>query len=189
MITTEIIDEIKKAQESSKTLLLEKYVNTDGVVKDYVIKLLPGDGYHSLVQQSLEILDNNAQKFMSDIKPADADMAEWAKAVSEQIDSFKKSLDPDKEKKAFTYKNPTVSDNGMHFYEEEFKSGNVNTVMIKNIEVMSTTLHSETVEEKLPKGNVARYKHIIRSHLPISKYVGQFNLSPDKVQNVKAVLV
>jgi hypothetical protein len=189
MNATEIIEEIKKAQESSKTLLLEKYVNSDGVVKDYVVRLLPGEGYHDLVKQSLDILDSNTQKFMSDIKPEDADMAEWATAISDQIDSFKKSLNPDKEKKAFTYKNPTVSNDGMHFYEEEFKSGNVNTVIIKNVEVLSTTLHSENVEEKLPKGNIARYKHIIKSHLPITRYVGQFNLSADKVQCVKAVLV
>jgi hypothetical protein len=42
-------------------------------------------------------------------------------------------------------------------------------------------------EAKEPKGNIPKYKNIIKSKLPISQYVGQFNLSPDKVEMVKSL--
>lgn len=183
----QIKTEVKKALAGDKVLLLEKYTSSEGQIKDYVIRLLPDDGYINLVKESLEILNNEAEKFLRDIRPSSADAVEWAKAAAEQIASFSNSLNPDKEKKNFNFKNPLVKDDGLYFYESEFKDGNINTVIIKNAQVLSSTNHSEEAEDKLPKGNIARYKYLIRAHLPVSKYVAQFILSPGKVETVKAV--
>lgn len=185
----QIQEEIKKALAGSKTLLLEKYVNSDKEVKDFVIELLPDDGYNNLVRESMEIINNNAGLFISELRPADANLAEWATAVAEQLDSFKKSLEPDKVQKDFKVNKPMVKVDGMFLYDSEFKAGNVSTVIIKNAKILSFTNHSEPNEGKLPKSNVARYKYIIRSRLPISKYVAQFVLNPLKVESVKAVSV
>jgi hypothetical protein len=75
----------------------------------------------------------------------------------------------------------------MYFYESEFKASAVSTIILKNVQVLSSTNHSKDVEDKIPKGNIAKYKHMIREHLPVSKYVAQFALSPGKVAIVKAV--
>lgn len=187
MTTEEIRQEIEKALAGDKTLMLQGYTSSDGSVKDYVVSLLPDDGYKQLVKSSYEKLNTETEFFMQELRPADADITEWAKAVSEQLDSFSKSMSEDKPVKEMQFKNPTVKQGGMHFYKAELEAGYVKTVILKNVAVLSTTNHSPDKEVKEPKGNIPKYKSMIRAHLPVSKYVGQFNLSPDKVELVRAL--
>jgi hypothetical protein len=168
MTIEEIKNEIDKALAGDRTLMLKGYKSSDGTVKDHVVVLLPEDGYNEL-------------------RPKDADTAEWAQALIEQGDSFSASLNPDKPVKEMQFKNPLVKQGGMHFYKSEIESGEVQTVIIKNLQVLSTTNHTPEKEAKEPKGNIPRHKNLIKSKLPISQYVGQFNLSPDKVELVRAV--
>jgi len=187
MTTDEIKTEIEKALAGDRTLMLKGYKSSDGSVKDYVVLLLPDDGYKNLIKTSKEKLDKETEFFMNELRPADADIVEWATAIAEQMDSFNKSMSDDKPVKEMQFKNPTVKQGGMHFYQSEFESGDIQTVIIKNVQVLSTTNHTPDKEVKLPKGNVPRYKSLIRSKLPVNQYVGQFNLSPDKVDMVKAL--
>ena len=187
MTTDEIKTEIEKALAGHRTLMLKGYKSSDGSVKDYVVLLLPDDGYKNLIKTSHEKLNKETEFFMSELRPADADITEWSTAVTEQLDSFTKSMSADKPVKEMQFKNPTVKQGGMHFYQSEFESGAINTVIIKHAQVLSTTNHTPDKEVKLPKGNVPRYKSLIKSKLPINQYVGQFNLSPDKVDMVKSL--
>jgi hypothetical protein len=187
MTTDEIKIEIDKALAGDKTLLLKGYKSSDGSVKDHVVLLLPDGGYKDLVKKSREKLDTETDFFMSELRPTDADISEWAVAITEQIASFSNSLAEDKPVKEMQFKNPLVKQGGMHFYQSEFESGDIQTVVIKNVQVLSTTNHTPEKEAKEPKGNVAKYKNLIKSKLPISQYVGQFNLSPDKVDSVKSL--
>jgi hypothetical protein len=189
MTTDEIKIEIEKALAGDRTLMLKGYKSSDGSVKDYVVLLLPDDGYKHLVKTSQEKLNKEVEFFMNEIRPADADIVEWATAIAEQHDSFVKSLSDSKPAKYMQFKNPTVKQGGMHFYQSEFESGAVQTVIIKNVQVLSTTNHTPDKEVKEPKGNIPRYKNLIRSKLPISQYEGQFNLSPDKVDMVKSLFM
>lgn len=187
MTSDEIKHEVEKALAGDKTLMLKGYKSSDGAVKDYVVLLLPDDGYKNLVKTSHEKLNKETEFFMNELKPADADIAEWAAAITEQVESFNKSMSDNKPVKEIQFKNPTVRQGGMHFYQSEFESGEINTVIIKNVQVLSTTNHTPDKEVKEPKGVIPRYKNLIRSQLPISQYVGQFNLSPDKVELVKSL--
>lgn len=189
MTTDEIKIEIEKALAGDRTLMLKGYKSSDESVKDYVVLLLPDDGYKNLVKLSHEKLNKETEFFMHELKPADADIVEWATAVTEQIASFTKSMSDDKPVKELQFKQPTIKQGGMHFYQSEFESGAINTVIIKNVQVLSTTDHTPDKEVKLPKGNIPRYKHLIRSKLPVSQYVGQFNLSPEKVDIVKSLFM
>ena len=187
MTTDEIKIEIEKALAGDRTLMLQGYKSSDGSVKDHVVLLLPDDGYKNLVKTSHEKLNKETEFFMNELRPADADIAEWATAVTEQVESFNKSMSDNKPVKEMQFKNPTVKQGGMHFYQSEFESGDIQTVIIKNVQVLSTTNHTPDKEAKEPKGNIPRYKNLIKSKLPISQYVGQFNLSPDKVDMVKSL--
>lgn len=189
MTTEEIKNEIDKALAGDRTLMLKGYKSSDGSVKDYVVLLLPDDGYKHLVKTSQEKLNKEVEFFMNEIRPVDADIVEWATAIAEQHDSFVKSLSASKPTKDMQFKNPTVKQGGMHFYQSEFEAGAVQTVIIKNVQVLSYTNHTPEKEAKEPKGNIPRYKNLIRSKLPISQYVGQFNLSPDKVEIVKSLFM
>ena len=187
MTIDEIKNEIEKALAGARTLMLKGYKSSDGTIKDHVVVLLPEDGYKNLIKQSQEKLDKEVGYFLNELRPEDADTAEWAKALIEQGDSFSASLNPDKPVKEMQFKNPLVKQGGMHFYKSEVESGEVQTVIIKNLQVLSTTNHTPEKEAKEPKGNIPKYKNLIKSKLPISQYVGQFNLSPDKVELVRAV--
>jgi hypothetical protein len=187
MNNNEILEQINKAAATGQTLLIEKYVTSDNVVKDYVVKLLPEDGYKDLVKQSLDILNSDTEKFMFKLKPSDADMAEWAQAVSEQIDSFNKTLNPPADKKAINFKKELIKVGAAYIDKAEMEASMPSCIILKNIQVMATTLHSENVPDKQPKGNVPKYKELIRRELPIASYIGQLNLSPDKVTSVRAV--
>lgn len=186
MTIPEIKNEIEKAVAGDRTLLIKGYKSSDGSVKDHVVILLPDDGYKNLVKQSQEKLDKEVGYFLNEIRPKDADTAEWAQALIEQGDSFNSSLNPDKPIKEMQFKNPLVKQGRMHYYQSEIESGEVQTVIIKNLQVLSTTNHTPEKAAKEPKGNIPRYKNMIKSKLPISQYVGQFNLSPDKIDMVKA---
>jgi hypothetical protein len=189
MTTDEIKTEIDKALAGDRTVMLKGYKSSDGSVKDYVVLLLPDDGYKNLVKLSQEKLNKEPEFFMNELRPADADIGEWATAVTEQIASFTKSMSDEKPARDMQFKNPTVKQGGMHFYQNELEAGNTNTVIIKHVQVLSTTNHTPDKEVKEPKGNIPRYKNLIRSKLPISQYVGQFNLSPDKVEIVKSLFM
>lgn len=182
-----ILNEVNNAAAGSKTLLVEKYVTSDGAVKDYMVRLLPEDGYKALVKESLDILDGDPSKFMKDLKPADADMGEWAQAVSEQIDSFNKTLNPSADAPARNYKKELVKMGASYVDKQEFDNGAVNTAVLKNLVILSSVNHTPDKASKGPKGNIPKYKEMIRNELPIGKYLGQLNLSPEKVTSVRAV--
>jgi len=183
----DILHEVNKADAGSKTMLIEKYNTSDGAVKDYVIKLLPPDGYHALVRESLEQLQKETNKFMHDIRPADADMAEWAQAITEQVNSFNNSLMPSETKAARNYTKELVKLGAAYVEKQELESKTIQTAVLKNLVVLSSVNHTPEKAAKVPKGNVPRYKEIIRSNLPISAYLGQLNLAPGKVASVRAV--
>jgi hypothetical protein len=187
MTTDEIKAEICKALAGDRTLMLKGYKSSDGSVKDYVVILLPDDGYRNLVKASHDKLNNEVEFFMSKIRPDDADIVDWATAIAEQSDSLVRSMSDSKPIKELQFKNPIVKQDGMYFYQSELESGAVQTVIIKNVQVLSSTNHTPDKEAKEPKGVIPRYKNLIRSKLPISQYVGQFNLSPDKVDMVKSL--
>jgi len=183
----EIKNEIEKSLVGDRTLMLQGYKSSDGSIKDHVVILLPDDGYKNLIKLSQEKLNKETEFFINELRPKDADVKEWMTAITEQLDSFNKSLSDDKPPRDMQFKNPTVKQGGMHLYKSEVESGEVQTVIIKHVQVLSTTNHTQDIEVKEPKGNIPRYKNLIKSKLPISQYVGQFNLSPDKVELVKAL--
>ncbi|MEN6635695.1 MAG: hypothetical protein ABFC56_07595, partial [Clostridiaceae bacterium] len=119
--------------------------------------------------------------------PNDVNLEEWAIAVQEQIQSFTNSLDETKAKKAFNFKEPLVKQGGYFVYETEVAAGDIQKIVLKHIKVLSSICRSEQPVVKLPKGNVAKYKYLIRSKLPVSSYIGQLNLFPGKFNQVKAV--
>lgn len=187
MTIEEIKAQIEMALAGDRTLMLKGYKSSDGSVKDHVVVLLPDGGYKDLIKLSLEKLNKETKLFMHTIKPEDADDVEWATAITEQTASFNNSLAEDKPVKEMQFKNPLVKQGGMHFYQSEFESGDIQTVIIKNVQVLSTTHVTPETPVKEPKGNIPKYKSIIKYKLPISQYVGQFNLSPDKVEMVKSL--
>jgi hypothetical protein len=187
MTIDEIKNEIDKALAGDRTLMLKGYKSSDGTVKDHVVVLLPEDGYKNLIKQSQEKLDKETDFFINELRPKDADIIEWTTAIAEQEYSFKASLNPDKPVKEMKFKNPLVKQGGMHFYQSEIESGEAQTVIIKNLQVLYTTNHTPEKEAKEPKGNIPKYKNLIKSNLPIRQYVGQFNLSPDKVELVRSL--
>lgn len=186
MTIEEIKEQVEMALAGDRTLMLKGYKSSDGSVKDHVVILLPDGGYKDLVKLSLEKLSKETKLFMHTIKPEDADDGEWATAITEQTASFNNSLSDDKPVKEMQFKNPLIKQGGMYFYQSEFEAGDIQTVIIKNVQVLSTTNVTNVKEAKEPKGNIPRYKSIIKYKLPISQYVGQFNLSPDKVELVKS---
>lgn len=182
----DIKNEITKAAETEQTLVINGYVTSDGDVKDYVIQLLPPSGYRDLIRDSLDELINNADTYLVDLKPADASIEEWQQAVNEQAASFKNSLSDDGKTTSARVTRPLTKVGSMYFYSDELAEEKVQTVIIKNVLVLSATNHSKDKEEKIPKGNIPKYKHMLRKYLPCSKYAAQLNLAPGKVSLVRA---
>ncbi len=62
MTPQDIINEIEKAKAGDRTLMIAGYKTSDGAVKDYVVELLPSDGYKELVRKSgSDLLEKRAQ--------------------------------------------------------------------------------------------------------------------------------
>ncbi len=187
MNTQEILQEINSAATSGGNLLIEKYITSDGAIKDYVVRLLPDNGYKNLVQQSLDMLNEDANKFLRDLKPTEADTGEWVQAVSEQIDSFVKTLKPSPDAPVRNYTKELVKMGAAYVDKQDLDNNSLNTIVLKNLEVLSSVNHTPDKLFKSPKGNIPKYKELIRKELPISKYLGQLNLAPEKVTSVRAV--
>jgi hypothetical protein len=183
----EIKSEVSKALAGDQTLLINRYVNSQGAVKDLVVRILPRDGYTQLVKESLDILNHDLQKFLTDLKPVEAEPIEWIEAIQEQIASFTKSLNKDESEPVKYHKNTLIYSEGLYFDMTEFQTGAETSCVLKGAYLLSSTNHSPDIPAKEPKGNKARYKQIIKNQLPISNYIAQLVLEPGKVELVKAV--
>jgi hypothetical protein len=111
-------------------------------------------------------------------------------AVAELHASFLGSLDGNKPVKDIQYKNPTVKQGSVYLYNSEVEQGNIQTVIVKNLLIKSSTTRVASDKEvKESKNPVVNFKNKIKSKLPVSRYLPQLNLAPDKVELVRSLVM
>lgn len=187
MTTDEIENEVRRALDYKTTLLVSKYHTTAGAVKDYVLELLPPNGYLNMVQESLDVLSNVPTEFTNKYKPENIEVSNWIIAMGELITSFRNSLIVKSSKPAGPQS--ILEDNGIYYYAHEFLGGErVKTIIIKHMRVLSSVTHAAP-PEKISHDPVVRAKVFIRNLLPINNYLGQLNLEPGKVELVKSTII
>lgn len=192
MTPQDIINEIEKAKAGDRTLMIAGYKTSDGAVKDYVVELLPTDGYKELVRKSgSDLLEKRAQLAEELIPEASEEVQQqYDAAVAELHASFLGSLDGNKPVKDIQYKNPTVKQGSVYLYNSEVEQGNIQTVIVKNLLIKSSTTRVASDKEvKESKNPVVNFKNKIKSKLPVSRYLPQLNLAPDKVELVRSLVM
>lgn len=192
MTPQDIINEIEKAKAGDRTLMIAGYKTSDGAVKDYVVELLPSDGYKELVRKSgSDLLEKRAQLAEELIPEASEEVQQqYDAAVAELHASFLGSLDGNKPVKDIQYKNPTVKQGSVYLYNSEVEQGNIQTVIVKNLLIKSSTTRVASDKEvKESKNPVVNFKNKIKSKLPVSRYLPQLNLAPDKVELVRSLVM
>lgn len=188
--TEDVMSEVRYAYNTSRTLLISKYTNSNGCTKDYVVGLLPPTGYQEMVKSSLHILEGGINS-LRDSKPADVEIGDWIIAAAELITSFQKTIaaysEPPVERNV---SKPLVFKDGAYIYQSEEEEGNISTVIVKNLFIESQVDHTPEITASLvPVSRVAYAKSILRAVLPVGKYLAQMNFSEEKVESVKAVII
>lgn len=192
MTIEEIRAEIVKAAAGDRTLLVSKYVESTGAVKDYVVKLLPPTGYKDMVRASLAILEHpdSLNEFLNKNMPVGAELGDWVIAVSDQIKSFRTTVGLEEETHKRASKQELVYTlNNTYCLRSEYETCDIKTVILKDLEILSSTNHSPEIIERVPKGNIPKLKQHVRNVLPIGRFLGQLNFRPDKVELVRAVAI
>jgi hypothetical protein len=173
MRTAEILERCKT---QDLPFAIKEYVTSSGAVLTYTgVQYLKEGGYHDLVRQSLDWLAASEDELRE--TSGIEDTATLERAIAEQRASWHKTLDGGHGK---TYKAPSedaASDSGAYLKYDDKPM----TLVIKNLETIGPVLeHDEQPAVKSPVSTLAQAKAYIRSQAPLSRYVGQLNLSPDK---------
>ena len=187
----EIQKEVKIAAGSNRLLVIEGYTSSEGGVYNYVVKLLPDGGYMTLVKESHAMLEKLDVADLAAKHKEAATIEDWSTAKTEQLASFNNTINPadDAPKRTYNTKIALVAQDGMFLRADEVATGKISVVVIKNLQVMSSSVVAlGSKAASLPKGTIPRLKHIIRDALPVSAYIAQLNLSPDKVKEVRAAI-
>lgn len=174
------IDQIKQivsqAYSEHKQLRIEGYTSTDGNISDMVVEFLGPNGYHDVLERSLELL----QKGDVDLDNPDG-VAVGAQAAAALATSWAKSLSGLHKERQFK-----EDLNYEDLVKQGYTTNEAGQVVIKNVSVVQCT-NVSAAERKESATPLVRAKKFITNRTPMGKYRGQLNLSPDKVSNLQLV--
>lgn len=159
--------------KGSQTIRIAGYASSDGMVADYVVKLIGHEGYLDLVRKSLELLKSGK---LSVFPGCSAD--EWAAAVREQTDSWTKTLQGESTRSGTTALRPSPDG----YFTDPAKP---DMVVVKNMLEIS----KEVVIPSDKRASVSAPKTLAKKHIakqcPIEKFNGQMNLAPNKFVDIE----
>jgi len=177
-----MLEKINEAYANNKYLFVEGYINSSGDKKDILLKPLENDGYGKMIKASLEVINSRTSFFIKELKPYNVDMLLWAECVSEVIDSFNKYINSSKEEGKPRKNSFVKSGNVYHPINAEDSSIDTSRIALKHLEVMNH------LEQKEPKDtSKTELKSLIKSNLPIGRYLPQLNLYPGKFSELRLI--
>ena len=179
-VTTQQIKEaVSKAVAGSRKLKIGGYVNSAGDVTDFVVELLPEDGYANLIKEALVGI---AEGSLSTLPPEGfQDKEAWSKGVDEQILSWTKSAagtQPSRQGGGI------VSSTGPGYSIFEDKPDVVAVFHARSLEAVKRVV---TPNEPTKSAAKTIAKSILRDRSPLGAYIGRLNLSSDKLESIEAI--
>jgi hypothetical protein len=176
-----ILDFISQAETNHGFIGLTDYHSDTGRRANYVLQPYGPNGYHRLVEQSLEQLRNGEIEMPETVFGETVDQETWEQAVSEQIASFEKTLDGGHERNQKRVK----VDKGFYSIDDTPYVFNVRVVSVHSTPEQKR--HNDALGEKvkrIPKSLKAKCKEYIRRAVVLGGYRGQFRLEPSKFKKI-----
>ena len=156
-------------------LAVENYTDSNGVVSNLEVEVLPENGYEGLVKESLQLLEDGKV-----LKPETSSEEDWAAAVAEQKAAWEKSLAGENKKSGW---GDGYVKHASGYYTTE-KDENV--VYVKGLKRLSRSEISRPEEEKAVKSS---QKTLCKKHLqktsPVGSYVAAIKLAEGKFASVR----
>lgn len=172
----QLIDRAQRTIGTSKTgtYVVKGYVSSSGEVSDIVFQLLPSDGYHTLVKQSL----NWAQQYA----PAEGE----AEALEELKLSWHKTLAGAHDVRV-SHEQLTPDKRGfLKSADDENK-----VVLVHMVKVSATVVRPAPVKEPTGRERGSSQKTLAKERLlsssPLGSYLPRLNLAPGKFADLTAL--
>ena len=164
-----------QASMGGKALRVYGYKNSDGEVQDITVKFLPANGYHGLIRESLK----TATELTPENRPASASVADWAKALQEQITSWQATLAGATPARSFEAKIQAVDGAGYSVNPER-----PTAIYLMGLQRVGP---AKTPDISTCRNSVTASKKIIQHKCAVSSYVGTLILEPGKFERVELV--
>jgi hypothetical protein len=177
MTIPELREVLVEASNTTRKIRVEGYKNSKGEVSDLEVKMLPPDGYRSLVAASIDKMQTEGFS-----KPEDdsIDAETWGKALMEQEESWRKTMDEEHSQRSMGEK-----------YAHD-ASGLINKVddpdyiLIQHLEKISRDVTEES-EKKTKSRPLTIAKNAIKRQAPIGNYIGSLSFEPGKFESVSII--
>lgn len=174
---------VAEAYAGSRRLEIERYSSANGKISNFVVELLPADGYDDLVKRSHEDLTVKREELKQNIlvesngevTPEMVDcciaelLASWERRMAGQISE--------------RVSNQDLTDSGQGYHT---KAGS-DTVTVFNVLRISEDMVTPP-RKKESKWGKTRVKSALTRQLPIGDYIGQMNFKMDNVDDVRVVV-
>lgn len=165
-------DQIKKAFKGSKKLEVKGYINSKGKAADYVVEMIGYEGYRSLIQQSIDFIENLP-------RPEQFGAFDWTEATDQQLNSWKTSLSGVSQRASSVTIEP--ADEGAYFT----RADRPDAVVLQHMRLISVS--EPEVKQANHRDGVTAAKAWIRDNAPVSKYINMLILEPGKFTTVTAL--
>ena len=174
--TTQQIKEIvAKAAAGSKKLDIKGYMSSEGTVSDMVVELLPEGGYQGLIKQTLMEIATGSIKTAAPVDFEDKEA--WKLGVDEQITSWNKSVAGEHAERA----TGVPLEAGKGFFTRADKP---EVVILKSLRGISSKVSAASPNPPTKSAPKTIAKKMFAKRCPIDAFIGQLNLSPDKIESI-----
>ena len=172
----EIKSIVSQAKKEKSILYVKGYKSSSGTVADYKIDMSEKQSYRELVWESLEVLKSY------DDFPNDLNEDDGISAIGEMRESFEAFLKGESKPSERKY-TLTESDEGYATRDDKPE-----LVVLTQPKIVEYTVKEKPESKpRQHKNDVTRAKAILRSMLPVSKFVSELHLSPEKIEGVEVL--
>jgi len=170
MNATEIRNIVQEASTNHGFIAITRYRSQSGRISNVTLQPLGPDGYHRLVRESLEQVENGNVD-----KPNGIDQSVWDEAIDSQCASWRKTLQGGHGRK------DNFSQEDKAFYTH---SSNGDTVTVKNVRIVRKDVIVEGDQPATKSRPLTIAKKLLVGQTPMFFYQGSFKLHPDKFDRI-----
>jgi hypothetical protein len=157
--------------EGKNTFTIAGYTTSDGDIVDYRIEVIGSHGYKGLIRESLERLQSGKVT-----RPVEFPSVIWDAAVAEQITSWQRTLSGEQKPRAGAVMTPH---NGYFLSEEK-----PDTVILRNCKKLLTVVRFTAKKATVNSSTKTLAKQYITTQTALDSFLGQLNLSPDRLESI-----
>jgi hypothetical protein len=170
MKTKEIRSMVEEARTNHGFIAITRYRSNSGRISNVTLQPLGPDGYHRLISESLEQVEQGKVD-----KPNGVSQSVWDQAVQEQCDSWRKTLAGGHGRK------DNFSKGNKAFYTH---ANNGDTITVRNVRIIRKDVIVEGDQPATRSKPATVAKKLLKGQTPVFFYQGSFKLDPAKFDKI-----